>query len=272
MSEHADPHHRLDSGDVMTADHVARAAPSADTDRAVVPVTSNGARAALNVRFGVGAGNDVVFGHARRPVWRGLIHAVGLVVAVPAVVVLLLSSSGDTRFRIGLVVYAVGLCSMLGASATYHRWVHGLRARSTWRRVDHAAIFAAIAGSSTPVVLASLPGTTGLILVGAVWSAALLGAGCKLSRWEGGDRAGSAMYAVTIVLGTVALPWLWARHGVGPAVFLIVGGVVYLVGATGFARQWPTLRPTVFSYHEVWHAFTVIAALSHFIAIWILAT
>ena len=80
------------------------------------------------------------------------------------------------------------------------------------------------------------------------------------------------MYAVTIVLGAVALPWLWAHEGVGPALFVIVGGVVYLVGAAGFAKQWPTLRPTVFSYHEVWHTFTIIAAAAHFVAIWILAT
>ena len=271
MSEHSASHRGLGTGDVMAPARRARTTPSAATERALDPASMTG-RPALNVRFGVEAGQDVVFGHARRPIWRGVIHIIGLVVAVPAVTALLLGSSGDTRFRIGLVVYAAGLCSMLGASATYHRWVHGLRARSTWRRIDHAAIFAAIAGSSTPIVLVALPGVTGVVLVGAVWAAALLGASFKLSRLEGGDRAGTAMYAVTIVLGAVALPWLWAREGVGPAAFVIVGGVVYLVGAAGFAKHWPTLRPTVFSYHEVWHAFTIIAAAAHYVAIWILGT
>ena len=82
------------------------------------------------------------------------------------------------------------LCTMVGASATHHRWVHGLRARSAWRRVGHAAIFAAIAGSSTPIVMAALPGATGLMLAVAIRSAALLGARFKLSRWDGGDRVG----------------------------------------------------------------------------------
>jgi hemolysin III len=58
----------------------------------------------------------------------------------------------------------------------------------------------------------------------------------------------------------------------GPAAFVIAGGIAYLVGAACFATRWPTLRPTMFSYHEVWHAFTLIAAAAQFVAMWMLAT
>jgi hemolysin III len=255
----------------MTTVDPVRVHPSVDIEHRVAPHPPDGERRPLNVRFGVADGADVAFGHTHRPTWRGRIHVIGLAVAIPAVSALLLRSTGSTGFRVGLAMYAVGLCSMLGASATYHRWVHGLRARSTWRRVDHAAIFAAIAGSSTPIALAALPGAAGVVLIGTVWSASLLGAWCKLSYWDGGDRAGTAMYAVTIVLAALAGPWLWAREGIGPAAFVVAGGVVYLVGAAGFAKRWPTLRPTVFSYHEVWHVFTIIAAAAQFVAIWMLA-
>jgi hemolysin III len=47
-------------------------------------------------------------------------------------------------------------------------------------------------------------------------------------------------------------------------------GVIYTLGAVGFARQWPTLRPTVFGYHEVWHAATITAAVAHLIAVWMI--
>lgn len=262
----------LPGGDVMSALRPLQSSPIRGTVRAIDPLPHDGVLPPLNRRCTVDDGNDVVLGHARRPIWRGGIHTIGLIVAIPAVIALLLNSTGGTRLRIGLVVYAVGLCTMLGASATYHRWVHGLKARSTWRRIDHAAIFAAIAGSSTPIVLVALPGVTGLIVVGATWTIALIGACCKLSRWSGGDRAGTALYAVTIVAGTVALPWLWVREGVVPSTFVVVGGVVYLLGAACFAKHWPRLRPTVFSYHEVWHAFTIAAAAAQFVAIWMLAT
>lgn len=229
-------------------------------------------RYALNVRLGAGAGNDVPLGHAQRPIWRGGVHRIGLIIAAPAVIALALHSNGDARTRLSVVVYAVGLCSMLAVSTTYHRWVHGLRARSAWRRADQAAIFAAIAGSSTPIVLAALPGTTGLVLVGAVLACALVGAGFKLGRWGGGDRAGIAMYVATVAVGSIAIPWVWARHGVAPAALVIGGGIVYVVGAALFAKNWPTLRATVFSYHEVWHVFTLVAAAAQFTAIWLLTT
>lgn len=239
-------------------------------DRAV-DSAATGVRRALHVRCGADDGFDVRLGHVDRPSWRGRIHVIGLVAAIPAVSALVLVSNVSAGLRIALVVYAVGLCTMLGASATYHRWVHELRARCVWRRIDHAAIFAAIAGSSTPILVAALPGASGLVLIGVVWTAALIGAGLKLSRWEGGDRAGMAMYAVTIALSAVAVPWLWVRQGVGPAALVVVGGVVYLVGAAGFAKRWPTLRPAVFSFHEVWHVFTVVAAVTQFAAIAMLA-
>ncbi|HSP27728.1 MAG TPA: hypothetical protein VLN74_04195, partial [Ilumatobacteraceae bacterium] len=114
----------------MTVVHPVQPSPSIDADRLAAPITLDGERRKLNVRFGVGDGNDVALGHAHRPAWRGRIHVIGLVAAVPAVGALLLSSTGDARFRIALGVYAVGLCSRFGASATSHRWVHGLKARS----------------------------------------------------------------------------------------------------------------------------------------------
>ncbi len=229
-------------------------------------------RHALNARFSREDGNDVPVGHVLRPMWRGRVHELALTVFAPAVLVLLVSVDGSVGMRIGIGVYAVGLCSMLLVSATYHRWVHGLRARCAWRRADHATIFAAIAGSATPIVMCALPGVVGFVLLGAIWSAAVIGAGCKLGRWWRGDRVGSMMYALTGALCAPAVPALWLRDGSGPAVLVAAGGAMYLVGAACFALRWPMLRPTVFSFHEVWHVFTVVAAGLQLTAIWILAT
>lgn len=107
-------------------------------------------RYALNARFSREDGDDVPMGHVLRPHWRGRVHVLALAVIAPAVLVLVASADGTVGTRVGVAVYAAGLCSMLFVSATYHRWVHGLRARSAWRRADHATIFAAIAGSPLP--------------------------------------------------------------------------------------------------------------------------
>ena len=227
---------------------------------------------ALNARFSRADGNDVQMGHVQRPIWRGRVHLIELTVAVPAMMVLFVFADATAWLRIGVAVYALGLCSMLLVSVTYHRWVHGLRTRCMWRRADHATIFAAIAGSATPVAMWAMPGVTGVVLVSAIWSVAVIGAGCKLARWPGGDWAGTVMYAVAGTLGALAIPSLWVRHGAGPALLVVASGITYLLGAACFARNWPTLRPSVFSFHEVWHVFTAVGAGFHFTAVWILAT
>jgi hemolysin III len=228
-------------------------------------------RPALNARFTRADGDDVPVGHVLRPAWRGRVHALALTVIAPALLALVMSVEGAAVTRVGVGVYAVGLCSTLSVSATYHRWVHGLGARCAWRRADHATIFAGIAGSATPIVMAALPGVAGRMLLVAIWSTAIVGAGCKLGRWESGDRAGTTMYAVTALLGALAVPALWLRHGPGPTLLVVAGGAVYLAGAACFARRWPTLRPAVFSFHEVWHVFTVVAAGLQLAAVWMLS-
>jgi hemolysin III len=189
---------------------------------------------------------------------------------VPALTLLIVFAHG-ARARVGVSIYAAGLCAMFIASTTYHRWVHGLRARASWRRVDHAMIFAAIAGSSTPIVLVMLPSGWGIALLAVLWSIAIAGAVLKLGHWPRGDVTGSWLYSVVSLLAAVALPALWVHGGVAPAVLYLVSGVLYIFGAQWFSRMWPRLSPSVFSYHEVWHVFTVAAATAHFLVVWWIA-
>ncbi|MCU1504234.1 MAG: hemolysin, partial [Ilumatobacteraceae bacterium] len=112
-------------------------------------------------------------GTAARPLWRGRLHQLALFVFPPLFLCLFLVAR-DTQAKVVAVVYALGICSMLAASATYHRWVHGARARASWQRADHAMIFAAIAGSFTPVCVLAVPHRWGLPMLVLMWCAATL--------------------------------------------------------------------------------------------------
>ena len=54
-----------------------------------------------------------------------------------------------------------------------------------------------------------------------------------------------------------------------PMVLLLVGGIFYSVGAILYATKWPNPWPTTFGHHEFFHAATVIAAICHYIAVWL---
>ncbi len=206
-----------------------------------------------------------------RPSWRGWLHLVALGSALPMVTLLAVAANG-ARARAGVIVYGVGLCAMLAVSAAYHRGVHSARARAAWQRADHATIFAAIAGTSTALVLTSLPNLFAIAMLIVVWGAAAGGATAKVLRFEQAGRTGAFMYIGLGWFGLVLLPAVAARGGAVAAGLLIGGGMLYTVGAAGFRRQWPTLRPATFSYHEVWHSFTIAAAAAHFAAVYTLAT
>jgi len=214
---------------------------------------------------------DAPLGSTTRPSWRGRVHLLALWAAVPAAVLLVLFADGP-RARTGAIVYAVGLCAMLAVSVTYHRWVHTIRARERWRRADHATIYVAIAGTYTAVSLAVVGGAVGIVLLVVVWSTAAAGGVLKISGSRHGNTFGTALYLGLGWAGLAALPGLLLTARVGPASLLFVGGLCYTVGAVWFGRKWPRLRPAVFSFHEVWHVCTLLAAIAHFTAIWFLST
>jgi hemolysin III len=210
-------------------------------------------------------------GSASRPTWRCLLHLIALLAAIPLLVALSIVSNG-ARMRAAVIVYAVGLCSMLTVSSVYHRWVHSLRSRALWRRADHAMIFAAIAGTFTALALSTLATGPAIAMLIAIWTAAATGAVVKLTQFHRVDRIGSVMYVAMGWAGLLLVPALLHRHELLAVVLLVAGGVMYTVGALAFRRKWPTLRPATFSYHEVWHAFTIAAAGLHLAAVWVVVT
>ena len=214
---------------------------------------------------------DAPLGSLSRPTWRGRLHLVALLAAIPLLVALAIVSNG-ARTRAAVIVYAVGLCSMLAVSTVYHRWVHSLRARALWRRADHATIFAAIAGTFTALALTTLGTGTAIAALIVIWAAAATGAVVKLTQFQRADRIGAVMYVAMGWAGLVLVPAVWHRRGALAVGLLLAGGVMYTVGGAAFRPGWPTLRPPTFSHHEVWHAFTIAAAGLHLAAVWTLAT
>lgn len=212
-------------------------------------------------------------GSELRPSWRGRTHMLTLAVVAPAFVVLL-ALAHDARARVGVAVYAAGLCAMFAVSTTFHRWVHTVRARRIWQRADHATIYAAIAGTSTPISLVVMPRPWDIVLLALLWAGAIGGALMKTLafEWRRANAVGGALYIGLGWAGVAALPFIWRHSGLWTAILMLCGGVLYTVGAIGFARGFPRLRPAVFGYHEVWHLFTIAAATTQFIAIWAVVT
>ena len=204
-----------------------------------------------------------VLSGAHKPVWRGKIHTWAFVLAIPAVVALLALAT-DSVSRAGAGVFGVSLVAVYGVSAAYHRLARTPRAQRIMRRLDHSMIFVLIAGTYTPICLVALPPPWALRLLVVVWSMTALGIVMKVLGTDRLLAASNWLYLVMGWLAVLALPVLMRAMSPAVLTLLMAGGVLYTVGAVLFLFRRLDLRPEVFGYHEVWHAFTVLAGVSHF--------
>jgi len=129
---------------------------------------------------------------------------------------------------------------------------------------------AAIAGTFTPICLIGAPNGIGPAVLVLMWTGAFLGMSMKVMGWRHARIVGGILYIGLGWAGMVVMPQLWHHAGPWPTLLILIGGIFYTLGAIWFNRGWPKLRPSVFSYHEVWHACTVIAAFAQLAAVWMI--
>lgn len=207
-----------------------------------------------------------------RPRLRGWLHLWSFIasVATGATLIALAAATVSAKAALATSIYGLTVLGLFGVSAVYHRvtWKSN-RVRTWMKRLDHSMIFVFIAGTYTPFALLAMNPDTGRVVLLVVWIGALLGVTMKLA-WPHAPRwVGVPIY---IALGWVAvfvLPELLHHAGVAALVLLLVGGVLYTVGAVFYATRWPNPWPGVFGFHEFFHAATVVAAICHYIAIWL---
>ena len=200
-----------------------------------------------------------------RPKLRGIIHLVMSPLALVAGLVLITITT-ELRGRITLTIFTLTAVSLFTCSAIYHRVPWGPSAKAIWRRIDHANIPLLIAGTYTPFAIYLLDKSQAVILLSLVWGGALL-SGVFRVFWLSAPRW---LYVpIYLALGWAALIYLpdFYRNG-GLIVFLLVafGGILYSLGAIIYAVKWPNFSINWFGFHELFHAMTAAAFISHFIA------
>ncbi|MDZ4678765.1 MAG: hemolysin III family protein [Oligoflexia bacterium] len=88
-------------------------------------------------------------------------------------------------------------------------------------------------------------------------------------HWVKAPKWFTALFYVSV--GWIALPYFSEMHatlGSANMALIVSGGVVYTVGAVFYAFKKPNLIPNVFGYHELFHLFTIIGVVLHFIVVY----
>lgn len=206
-----------------------------------------------------------------RPRYRGWLHAAGALAVVPAGA-LLIAAASSPRARLAAAIYAVAQLAVFATSATYHLVARSPTARRRMQMADHVMIYVLIAGTWVPVCLMVLPSDWGGRFLAGVAGIALLGIALKSFGIDRFPKSSNALYLVMGWIAVLALPSIIRHIDVSALILLGLGGLAYTIGAVVLFMRRPDPRPTEFGYHEIWHAFTVVAAAGHFAMVWIVVT
>ena len=203
---------------------------------------------------------------APKPLLRGVLHQ-GAFLAALVVGPLLVVGANDPRRQVAASVFACSVAACFGASALYHRVTWTARVRPWMRRVDHAGIYLLIAGTYTPVCLLVLDGTWRLVILVIVYAGAFAAVALKFA-WVDAPKWLAAVLGIALGwAGVVMLPQLATRLDPAAVALLGAGGLLYTAGAIVYARGRPDPVPTVFGYHELFHALTIVAVACQYVAI-----
>jgi hemolysin III len=206
---------------------------------------------------------------AVKPLLRGYSHAVTAPLALAATVILAVMAAGNPGRQVTVVIYGASMVLLFGGSALYHVGNWSERTRELLRRMDHSNIFVLISGTYTPIGFVLLDGWERIAVLGSVWGLSLVGVGIAVSGIQVPRWLFTGLYLLVGWAALFAVPTILARVGPGGGLLLVVGGVLYTMGAVCYALKRPKLWQRVFSYHEVFHLF-VIAASATFLAFIIL--
>jgi hemolysin III len=204
-----------------------------------------------------------------RPTWRGWIHAATFPVALVAGVLLIAVAQGAPAKWASAVFMATSLL-LFGNSALYHRFDWKPRTKAILKRIDHANILLLIAGTYTPIATLALPPQQGVLLLTLVWSGALIGILFRVF-WINAPRW--LYVALYLALGWAAVMYLVDLFNADAVMMtlVIVGGLLYTLGAVVYALKRPNPWPGHFGFHEIFHVCTVLAFLCHWTACLLIA-
>jgi hemolysin III len=191
----------------------------------------------------------------------GIVHAIGACLGlIGAVLIIALAVKMDPIDVAPILVYVIGLVTMLALSAAYNMWPVS-PAKWILRRFDHSAIYLLIAGTYTPFLaqMKNVMASAGLGI--GLWVSAVIGMALKLAFPGRFDRLAIVLCLLLGWSGVIAYDSLVSVLPNSSLWLLAIGGILYSLGTV--FHVWQSLR----FHNAIWHSFVLLAASCHYLAV-----
>ena len=191
----------------------------------------------------------------------GIVHGVGLVLAIAAGTVLIVFAAiGTAPEEVPwLCLYVGSLIALLSISLAFNL-LPSSPAKRVLGRIDQAAIFLFIAGTYTPFLAVLGDTSVASKMMMLVWGAALVGIALKLIVPERFGRLAIPLYLAIGWSGVLVFQNLASTLPATTLWLIFAGGIAYSAGI--IFHLWGRLR----FQNVLWHVFVVVGASLHLFA------
>jgi len=196
----------------------------------------------------------------------GIIHIVGGVLAIAALVLLVVFSSlkATVWHIVSFSIFGTTLVLLYTMSSLYHMLPAGSKAQKMFRYLDHMAIYILIAGTYTPIALIPLRGAWGWSIFGFIWGLTIVGIVWKALSIGKSRKVSTILYVLMGWVVIVAFYPLIKNVPIGGLFWLVLGGIFYSIGGLIYGFKKPNLNIPWFGFHEIFHVFIILGSFCHF--------
>jgi hemolysin III len=191
----------------------------------------------------------------------GVVHAIGVSLGiVGAVTIVVMAVRAERIDVVPILVYVIGLVTMLALSAAYNMWPVS-PVKWVLRRFDHSAIYLLIAGTYTPFLAQMKNALASAGLGIGVWLSAAVGMALKLALPGRFDRLAVILCLLLGWSGVIAYDSFASALPSSSLWLLAIGGILYSLGTLFHVLQ--RLR----FHNAIWHGFVLLGASCHYSAV-----
>lgn len=196
---------------------------------------------------------------------NSITHLIGAIFSLIGLGALLTVSVYEQKLLlfIGFLTFGLTLVMLYLFSTLYHS-LYSPSTKNLFQKLDHVAIYLLIAGTYTPFTLVTLIDSSGLYMLIAVWSLAVIGISLDLFIKRRIEWIQIAIYLIMGWLVVVDFSSLKAALPSAGLFWLTAGGIAYTVGILFYVIDHKSLMRHA---HGIWHLFVLAGSVSHFIAI-----
>ncbi|MCY6483902.1 hemolysin III family protein [Clostridium aestuarii] len=206
----------------------------------------------------------------REPV-SGLTHLFGAIISLVGMILIIRYECAiPNSSKLGLIaviIFGLSLIFLYTASSVYHLVKSSDKVISVLRKLDHSMIYVLIAGTYTPICLIALEGTLRWVAFLTIWSLAIIGVSFKMVWFNCPRKLSTFFYVLMGWLAVFLIYPLSKTISINGLMWLLLGGILYTLGAVIYAVKWPRIKSEMFGFHEIFHLFVLGGSFCHYLMI-----